>query len=80
MPLNQHKVVSIILDEHKSVEERCDGYKKELINVIAEIIEAEGQHSVQGTNIQQKIDDKCEAVGDFLAANRGRPKTMKGDI
>ena len=71
MPLNQQKVLSIILNECKSIEERCNGYEEELINVIAEIILVEREHSIQGTNIQQQIDDKCETLGDFLAENRG---------
>ena len=80
MPLNQQKIITIILDECKSIEERCDGYKEELVEVITEIITVERQHRVQSTNIQQRINDKCSAAGDFLAGNRDLTKTAKGDI
>ena len=70
MPLNDRKILNIILNECKSIEERCDGYKEELLEVIGEIIAAERQHRVQGTHIQKKITDKCNAASDFLAKNR----------
>ncbi|MDE0315856.1 MAG: hypothetical protein OXM61_13200 [Candidatus Poribacteria bacterium] len=70
MPLNDRKVISIIIDECDSIEERCDGYKEELCEVIAEIIAAERQHRVQGTQIQKKINEKCNATADFLSRNR----------
>lgn len=70
MPLNDKKIISIILEESKTIEERCSGYREEVINSIADIIEYERQHRVQGTNIQQKINDKCNTVGRFLAEQR----------
>ena len=70
MPLNDQKIINIILNECQSIEERCDGYKEELLEVITEIIAAERQHRLQGTHIQKKITDKCNAAADFLAKNR----------
>ena len=70
MPLNDRKILNIILNECKSIEERCDGYMEELLEVITEIIAVERQHRVQGTHIQKKINDKCNAAADFLAKNR----------
>ena len=70
MPINDRKIINIILKECRSIEERCDGYKEELLEVITEIITAERQHRVQGTHIQKKITDKCNAAADFLAKNR----------
>ena len=72
MPLNERKIINIILDECKTIEERCEGYREELVETITDIITAERQHSVQGTNIQQRINDKCNATGRFLAEKRGR--------
>ena len=40
--------------------------------LIADIITDERQHRVQGTNIQQRINDKCNAAGDYLARKRGQ--------
>lgn len=71
MPLNERKIINIILDECKTIEERCEGYREELVEAIGDIITAERQHRVHGTNIQQKISDKCNATGRFLAESRG---------
>jgi hypothetical protein len=69
MPLNQKKIISILVDECEDVENRCDGYRKEIFNVIAEILFAESMHRIKAINIQQKINDKCNATGQFLAKN-----------
>jgi len=67
MPLNERKVIKIILEECQKIEERCSDYRKELVEVVTEIITLERQHRVESTNIQQKINDKCNATGRFLA-------------
>jgi len=77
VPLNDRKIINIILNECKSLEERCDGYREEIRETIVEIITAERQHRVQGTNIQQKINGTCQAVGDFLASNQDLTKVTK---
>jgi hypothetical protein len=65
------KVISIILNEARSIDQRCSGYRDEIIQAIGDILDYERQNRVQGTNIQQKINDKCNAVGRFLADKRG---------
>ena len=70
MPLNDRKIITIILDECQSIQERCDGYREELVETITEIMALETEHRIQGTNIQQRISDKCTAAGDFLAKKR----------
>lgn len=72
MPLNERKIINILLDECKTIEERCKGYHEELVELIGEIIAAERQHRIQGTNIQQRISDRCNAAGRFLAEKRGQ--------
>jgi hypothetical protein len=69
MPLIQRKIASIISDQCKTLDERCRGYRDEIFNTIAEILELERQHRIRSINIQQKIDDKCDATGRFLAEN-----------
>ncbi len=79
MPLNEQKVINIILDECKTIEERCEGYREELVEIIADIVAAERQHRVHGTNIQQKVTDKCDATGRFLAESREQAKQSDGE-
>ena len=70
MPLNDRKIISIILEQCAEVEERCEGYREEIVDVISDIIVYERQHRVQGTNIQKKINDKCNAAGRYLSEKR----------
>ncbi|MHA1630444.1 MAG: hypothetical protein ACTSVS_09685 [Candidatus Heimdallarchaeota archaeon] len=69
MPLNQEKTLKIILNQCKNIEERCQSYRKEILNAVAEILILESQHRIRGTNIQQQINDKCNATGQFLERN-----------
>ena len=69
MPMNSQKVLSILLDEVDRIEERCDGYRTELKDTIAEIMMRESENQVQQTNIQQKVNDRCEVTGGWLASH-----------
>jgi len=72
MPLNDKKIIEIILLECNEIEERCDGYQDEIIEVISEILIYERKHRVSATrtSIQKKINDKCNATAQFLAKQR----------
>lgn len=72
MPLNDKKIISIILEQCSGVEERCEGYREEIIAVISEILEYERGHRVSATNIQQKINDKCNAAARLLASQKNQ--------
>lgn len=71
MPPNNKKMISIILEECRGIEERCDGYREEIIEAITDILQDERNHRVSATNIQKKINDKCNATARFLARKRG---------
>ncbi len=72
MPLNNKKIISIILEQCGGIEERCDGYREEIIQVVSDILGYERAHRVSATNIQKRINDKCNATAQFLAMRRGR--------
>ena len=72
MPLNDRKIISIILEQCEGIDERCNGYREEIINVISDILEYERGHRVSATNIQKKINDKCNAAARFLVEQRGQ--------
>ena len=72
MPLNDRKIISIILEQCDGIEQRCEGYREEIIDVISDILLYERGHRVSATNIQKKINDKCNAAGRFLATQRGQ--------
>ena len=70
MPLNDKRIISIILEQCTEIEERCNGYRKEITEVISEILGYERSHRVSATNIQKKINDKCNATARLLAKQR----------
>ncbi len=70
MSYNAEKMGNLILNESKSIEERCVGYRKEILGAIVEILDVERKHKVQRTRIQKQIDDACYAAGDFLWRKR----------
>ena len=79
MPLKPSKILNIILDECESINERYDGYKKDFVYLITDIIEDERKHIAQGTNIQQQINEKCDVAGDLLAESRGQTNLASGE-
>ena len=72
MPLNDRKIISIILEQCSRIEERCEDYRVEIVELISDILEYERGHRVSATNIQKKINDKCNAAAQFLATQRGQ--------
>jgi hypothetical protein len=68
MPLNERKIIQIILEECKNLPERCDGYRSVVIETVTDIIQTERLHRVQATNVQQRITDKCSATAQFLVS------------
>ena len=59
-------VINIIKEQTQEIDERCKGYRDEIFNTIADILSYEYEHRISRGNIQQKIDDKCDAVAGFL--------------
>jgi hypothetical protein len=67
------KIVTIILEQIDTIEERCPGYREEVQEALAEILQAERQHQFSRTNIVSKIGDLVGRVGTFLNRET-RPK------
>lgn len=70
MALNQQKLVAIIVAEAAKLPERCQDYRKEVIETLCEIITLERQHQREGIYIKKKVADQCNALGRFLSENR----------
>ena len=77
MRFNQN-VFKILTDESESIEEKCYGYNENLKTIVILIVASEIQHSIKGTNIQQRINSLCNDAGDFLY--KDQTKIVKGDI
>ena len=70
MSFNPEKMGTLIFNECQSIEERCDGYRKTVLDAIVEILTAERKHQIQRTTIQKQVNQACHSAGDFLARNR----------
>lgn len=66
MAYKDEKIVHVLLDEALNVEERCDGYRDELTEAMAEIVQKERAHLFQRTNIVVEIGDIIGRVGTFI--------------
>lgn len=67
MPLNNRRVVQIVLDQVDVVDEKCQGYRNMIKDALADIIDYERDHMITGTNIQQRITAKCKSVGEWFS-------------
>lgn len=68
--MNDRKVAEILISEVRNLGERCEGYREALGDTIVEIVKLERDNLMSKTAIQQKINDQCNATGDWLANNQ----------
>jgi len=66
----EKKIIQMLLEECDRVEGRCAGYRGEIAETVADIIELENQHKLAAMNIKQKISDQISRVGSDLAKTR----------
>jgi len=59
-------VVDAIKRRCAGVEPRFEGYEKDLLNTVVAILSRERDHRVAPTNIQQKVQDQVEVLGDLI--------------
>ena len=70
MPLNDKRIISLIHEQCAGMDERCEGYRKEITDVITDILRYERSHRVSRTDIQQKINERCSVAARLLAGKR----------
>lgn len=66
MAYKDEKIVRVILDEASNVAERCEGYREELTEALAEIVQKERAHLFQKSSIVVDIADIVGRVGKFV--------------
>ena len=70
MPASMDKVGELIFEEISEIDQRCEEYRDTITETVTDIITLVRQNRVVATNIQQKVNDKCSAAGQFLANSR----------
>lgn len=71
MTYKDEKIVRVLLEEASKVDERCDGYREELTEAIAEIVQKEHAHLFQRTNIVVEVADVVSRVSKFIELKEG---------
>jgi len=66
MPAPQRQVLETVRSQCERSEERFTGYRKELLDTLAEVLHIERVHKTSATNVVQQIEGKCEALADLL--------------
>lgn len=66
MAYKDEKVIGILLEQASATEERCEGYREELKEALADIIMHERQNKFAKTNIAVKVSDVVGRVGTYL--------------
>jgi len=59
-------VVDAIQRRCADIEPRFDSYRNELLTAVVEILSRERGHRVSPTNVQQKVQDHIEVLGDRI--------------
>lgn len=59
-------VVDAIRRRCADVDLRFGGYEKELLTTVVEILSREREHRVSPTNVQRKVQDHVEVLGDQI--------------
>ena len=68
MTVSQQKLLSVIRDRVDQIDEsdRVPGYRRDLLETLAQIVVLEKEHLEARTQIQKKINDKAQALGTIL--------------
>lgn len=66
MAYKDDKVIGILLEQSSAIDERCEGYRDELKEAVADIIMLERRHKFAKINIAIQVGDVVGRVGTFL--------------
>lgn len=73
MPLDGQRVVRIIVEECSNLSEQYPGYRKDVLDVVTDILALERQSAWQNISIQKRIGDKIEAAGAHFMRRKPAP-------
>jgi len=76
MSVAPRRLINALTQHCAEVPERVPGYREALLEQLAEIMTAEREATIRRLNIQQKVSDCCEVLGEYLARS-GNPSEAK---
>lgn len=69
MAVDQRKLITVLKASVEDVEERYPGYRKELLDYVAQVVMLEREHEQKATQIQKKVGDRIDALGTLIEKN-----------
>ena len=72
MAYRDEKIVRVLLEVAASRDERCEGYREELTQALADIVQKERANLFQRRRIVVEVGDIISRVGTFIELNEGR--------
>ena len=76
MTVSQEKLLSVLREKVEEIDEssRVKNYKKSVFSTLAEIVVLERQHRQSAIQIQKRVSDQCQALGQYLFNAKWSPK------
>ncbi len=75
MTVTQQKLLKVLRDQVDHIDEtdRVPGYRRDLLETLAQIVVLEKEHLEARTQIQKKINDKAQALATILLKDGWEP-------
>ena len=70
MAYNDRKIIQVLQGELDEVPDRCRDYRKELRELVGDVLLLEREHAISRTTVVKNIADQVNTVGMFLHESR----------
>ena len=67
---NDKKIISVLKEGIENIPDRYKGYKKEVLELLADVLLLERQHQISKIDVVKKIADKINASGQIYYKNK----------
>lgn len=66
MGISHQQLIQTLKNEVDLVSERYPGYRRDLMEALADLVAIEADHERSPTRVFQRVSDKIEALGDLI--------------
>ena len=77
---SKKKLIEVIFNQVSKIPDRCEGYRKELRELLADVVYLEHEHAISRIDVVKKITDKVNASGKFYHENKSDSEIEKEDL
>lgn len=69
MAHNDQKIISVLMEGMENIPNRSKGYKKEIKELVGDVLLLEREHQISRIDVVKKIADKINAAGQIHYRN-----------